>query len=795
MLWDRASAALLVGAVLSEMTGSSLVAQNPAPQPSAPGAAARVVTLEDLRPSEEALFQEAVALQAEKNAGRAIAVYFDLLRFYPSSPHREEVLHRTAECYRALGRFDEAVQTLEILRKDAPKSRWLGAADLLQGEMLAADQKWQESVPFLERASKAEKKEVAVRAAYVAVLAREHLGQLKDAGPVLKVLLGETDPKVNPYLDAARLKSGIVAAQEKKNAEAAAFFKQVLSSGDPALRAEAAVRAGNLAYETGDYPEAAAHFEIVRLMDAPKFWKELAHWGLIQAGFARKDYAGVVDTYQKVKPAFPEASRAQVLYLTAESMRLSGKPKDSLTLYDLVAKDFSDSDWAEKALWARVLVLRTLESDDALPETARYLAQYPGGPHSFMVRLMRAEGLYDKNDLKNAVSMLAGLAEDPGFVKLGKPVQSGLWFKLGTGRFKLKAYGGAATAFQQSITLDPKSAFVPSALWLQGQAQIEDKKPSEALKTWKKLVESAPSFSEREKVLWKTGLLAVSEKDFTYAETVLGQFLKEFPLSDYRAEAWYWRALVRQESGNVEGSAEAWRKARESDGTRYFGLATQQLIRIGLEKRDLKALAEEVERYDAWRLKNPKTPEVQLDVYEWMAQELGSKQDPKLKESALGYYRRILAASKDREQVRRVQIQQALVFGDLENWGAARDAWKTFQAGFPEQASQNQVLLHLAEACLGAAFFDETTALAEQLLRQNPEGDYNAKARLLLGEVAFAKGRYAEAGKFFSAVAVLIDDPVITPQALRRAEEAYRRAGDEKQADQFLLERQKRFPN
>lgn len=764
-------------------------------QPPSAEAETRVVTLDELRPSEESLFREAVALQGEKNAGRAIAVFFDLLRFYPESPHREEVLYRTAECYRALGRFDEAVQTLALLRKESPKSKWLGAADLLEGEMLAADQKWKEALPFLERAAKAGNRDVALRAAYVAVLAREHLGQLKEAGPVLKVLLEAGDRKTNPYLDFARLKSGIVSALEKKNAEAAAFFKQALSSDDTALRAEAAVRAGNLAYESGDFAEAAAHFELVRLMDAPKFWKELAHWGLIQAGFARKDYAGVVDIYQKVKPVFPEASRAQVLFLTAESMRLAGKEKESLALYDLVAKDFADSSWAESALWARILVLRTQNSDDALPETARYLAKYPDGPHGFLVRLMRAEGLYDKNDLKNAVPMLASLAAEPAFAQLGKAVQAGLWFKLGTGRFKLKAFAEAAAAFQQSLALDPKSPYAASALWLQGQAQLEGQKPAEALKTWKKLVETAPAFAEREKVLWKTGLLAVSEKDFAYADALLGQFLKEFPQSDFRAEAWYWRALTRQETGNSEGSAEAWKKARELDGARYFALATQQLIRLGLEKKDLKSLVDEVERYDTWRLRNPKTPEVQLEVYEWMAQELAAKTDAKLKESALPYYRKVLAAAKDREQIRRVQVQQALLLGELKNWGAAREAWKTFQASFPDQANQNQVLLRLAEACLGSAAYEETTALAEQLLRQNPEGDYNAKARLLLGEVAYAKGQYAEAGKFFSAVAVLIDDPAITPQALRRAEEAYRKAGDEKQADQFLLERQKRFPH
>jgi TolA-binding protein len=97
-------------------------------------------------------------------------------------------------------------------------------------------------------------------------------------------------------------------------------------------------------------------------------------------------------------------------------------------------------------------------------------------------------------------------------------------------------------------------------------------------------------------------------------------------------------------------------------------------------------------------------------------------------------------------------------------------------------------------AQIGAADFDAAKALAEQILRQNPEGEYNARGRLLLGEVEFGKHNYKEAAKLFSAVALLVQDPQLTPRALNRAEKAYRLAGEAKKADELLLRLKKEFP-
>ncbi|NJL19471.1 MAG: hypothetical protein HC901_04290 [Bdellovibrionaceae bacterium] len=63
-----------------------------------------------------------------------------------------------------------------------------------------------------------------------------------------------------------------------------------------------------------------------------------------------------------------------------------------------------------------------------------------------------------------------------------------------------------------------------------------------------------------------------------------------------------------------------------------------------------------------------------------------------------------------------------------------------------------------------------------------------------MADLAWEKRRYETAAKQYAAVALLIEDAQLTPLALWRAEQAYRKAGQEKEADQAMLRRGKQYP-
>ena len=90
---------------------------------------------------------------------------------------------------------------------------------------------------------------------------------------------------------------------------------------------------------------------------------------------------------------------------------------------------------------------------------------------------------------------------------------------------------------------------------------------------------------------------------------------------------------------------------------------------------------------------------------------------------------------------------------------------------------------------------DDAQKIAEEIMTLQPEGRVNAEARLLAGEVQLERGNFDDAGKAFKGVALLYDDPAITPRALDKAAVAYRQAGKAEEADRLSHELRERYPN
>jgi len=79
-------------------------------------------------------------------------------------------------------------------------------------------------------------------------------------------------------------------------------------------------------------------------------------------------------------------------------------------------------------------------------------------------------------------------------------------------------------------------------------------------------------------------------------------------------------------------------------------------------------------------------------------------------------------------------------------------------------------------------------------MRLQPEGRVNAEARLLAGEVQVERGNFEDAGKAFMGVALLYDDPTITPRALQKAAFAYEKAGKQAEAARATEQLRTKYP-
>ena len=104
-------------------------------------------------------------------------------------------------------------------------------------------------------------------------------------------------------------------------------------------------------------------------------------------------------------------------------------------------------------------------------------------------------------------------------------------------------------------------------------------------------------------------------------------------------------------------------------------------------------------------------------------------------------------------------------------------------------------MLALGATKIAAHKPDDAEKIAAEIMSLQMEGRVNAEARLLGGDVQFERQRFEDAGKAYAGVALLYDDPAITPRALVKAADAYRRAGKTEEADRVAKELRDRYPN
>jgi len=774
-----------------------------------PEEGARVVNIDDLRPPADQLMSEAIQLQEGKEPGRAAAVFADVLRYYPETDRKPEILFRLAECYRALGRFPESRQMLDLLRTEFKNSDWDLPGRLLAGELDATEENWKEAQEHFQAAARSDRKEVRIRALYMWTLTSLRLEDLESARPALEELASiETD---NPHRDLALLKlgqlkvsdlapvweKGTLKETDRKRIQASEdFFKRVLSfTPNPALRAEAAVRAGNLVYRAGQLDDAVAYYEMVRKLEAPDQWRELSHLGLVQSLFSKKDFEGVIRVFNEVKPAFPEGFRAQVLYMAAESYRAMEQWKEALRSFDLVLKEAKDGEaLARASLWARVMILQTIGEASVVDEAGQYLAKYPESEEALRARLIRADAFFRERKMKTAVPMYEDMLKSPKALReISDEVFRQVLFRCGVGYYSLEKFKESVPHFRDLLKdkeLSPEKR--SQSLWLLGQSLLAQGELKEAEAPLVELVETVPDFKDRQELLWKLSYLYGNLEMFGDMKTTLEKLNKEFHNDGRKGELYQWLAISSDKVGDKKDAFEFWGKARLIDEKEYFQRATRYRIAHALQQEDIEVLSAEVSLYDRWKQSHPQAPALSSEVYEWLGQRFA---DAGRSEEAEMAYRKVLATDPSSPQEKRTRLKLARLMSAGKKHGAAVREWEIFREKYPDDADRTEVLAPLAEAYLGSAEFDKAQSLAEQILRQNPEGENNAKGRILLADVAFDRGDYVEAGKLYRAVSVIAMDDTYVPLALSKAEKSFRRAGMESEADEMLLQLNKSFPD
>src|SRR6059058_881074 len=734
------------------------------------------------------------ALFTRKLYDLALPEYQKYLDDYSGRSGRANAYFSIGECCRNLNRPSSARTNFQKVLSDYNDSEFAGPAAYALAEMAFTQKDYAAALPLFHRsAAKSKESAVALSARYFEARCLEILGRKDEASDIYQEVAATGNP--NPYREDARLTAASILVGRGRKIDALNQYEALSNETQkPTLKAEAAVRAGMIALDLVQADKGKIDKAMVdrattllqkgrSLPESGKFGA-IAQVGLRRLQYQSGQYAQLLTDYKKEQEKLPEAAQAEVMLLAANSERQLDHADKAEELYRQIIAKYPDREEAKDAAYQRLINIYNSDPSTLLAEAEEFLKTNPTGERGDQVKLLKAEALYKQQNYTEAVPIYAELRAS----QLSPKLRAESAYKLGLCYVQTKNTSALVEAFTHYLQTFPDNPQVPAVLAQRALAYEQDKNYNAALSDLDIIITKYLSAREREAALQMKALILGQQENAKGMSDTFRQLLKEYPKSPVAAQAQYYIGKAAFEGKDYKTAMAALNAARQLNKEQFYNLATLRLILCQFYLKDRPALTKEVNNF----MINSPNVNPPPEVLEWLGIEYFNEKNYETAEKYLSALGKI-------DNRGSVKADFWFYLGDaatkLKNLPEAEDAFGKYLQTAKDPAGKAKVLLALGAVKIGAHKVDDAQKIAEEIMSLQPEGRVSAEARLLAGDVQLERGNFDDAGKAFMSVALLYDDPAITPRALEKAALAYQRAGRTDEADRLARQLRERYPN
>ena len=734
------------------------------------------------------------ALFSRKLYDLAVPEYEKFLGQYPGAPGRASAYFYLAECYRALNRSGAARTSFQSVLDNYGDSEFAGPASYGVAEILFTQKDYAGALTLFHRAAaKSKESALALSARYFEARCLENVDRKDEALNLYQQVAEVKNP--NPYREDARLAAGSIALARGRKADALRNYEALANETQkPALKAEATVRAGMVAVdlqqtEKGKFDKAMAEKALSLLQKGRSLpeagrWRAVAEVGLLRLQYQSGEYDKVLAEYKRGQAQIPEEVRAEMMLIVGNSQRQLGHTKEADGVYRQIIAKYPDREEAKDAQYQRLINFYNSNAPTLLTEVEEYLKSNPTPERADQAKLLKAEHFYKEQKFADAAPIYAELRAS----HLSPKLRAEAAYKLGWCFVQLKDGAQIVEAFSYFVQGFPDSPQMPSALTQRALAYQESKNYDQAVQDLNTLLAKFPAAKEREAALQQKALILGQQENSKGMSDAFRQLLKEFPKSSVAAQANYYIGKAAFEAKDYKGALAPLDAARQLNKEQYYSLATLRIVSAFFYLKDRPALTKEVDEF----LAANSSAKVPAEILEWLGVEYYNEKNY----AAAEKYFSLLGQS---ESLGNVKPDFWFYLADaetkLKNFAQAEIAYQKYLQVATDPAAKAKTLLALGATKIAAHKPDDAQKIAEEIMSLQPEGRVNAEARLLAGDVQVERQHFDEAGKAFMGVALLYDDPAITPRALQKAALAYEKAGMKEEADRVAKQLRDKYPD
>jgi TolA-binding protein len=720
--------------------------------------------------------------------------YEKYLGQFPGAPGRASAYFYLAECYRALNRSSAARTSFQSVLDNYGDSEFAGPASYGVAEILFNQKDFSGALSHFHRAAARSKEAaLALSARYFEARCLENVDRKDEAQNLYQQVAEAKNP--NPYRDDARLAAGNIALARGRKADAFKNYEALANETQkPALKAEATVRAGMVAVdlqqtEKGKTDKTMAEKALSLLQKGRSLpeagkWRAIAEVGLLRLQYQSGQYDKVLAEYKRGQNEIPEEVRAEMMIIVGNSHRQLGHAKEADEIYRQIIAKYPDKEEAKDAQYQRLINFYNANAASLLTEIDDYLNSNPAPERADQAKLLKAEYFYKEQKFADAAPLYAELRDS----HLSPKLRAEAAYKLGWCFVQLKDGPQVIEAFDYFVSNFSDSPQMPSVLTQRALAHQANKNYDAAIGDLNTLLTRYPAAREREAALQQKALILGQQENAKGMSDAFRQLLKEFPKSSVAAQANYYIGKAAFEAKDYKGSLAPLDAARQLNKEQYYNLASLRIVSAFFYLKDRAALTKEV---DGFLAGNPNA-RIPAEILEWLGLEYYNEKNY----AAAEKYLSLLGQS---EALGNVKPDFWFYLADaetkLKNVAQAESAYEKYLQVATDPAAKAKTLLALGATKISAHKPEEAQKIAEEIMRLQPEGRVNAEARLLAGDVQLERQNFDEAGKAFMGVALLYDDPAITPRALQKAAFAYQKAGKKEEADRVAKQLREKYPD
>jgi TolA-binding protein len=720
-------------------------------------------------------------LYSRKYFDLAAVEYEKYLTQFPDAAERATALFRMGESHRQNGDIAAAKNAYDTLLGSYSSGPFMGPASYRLAEIYYKEKDYALALPLFRRATVRLTEPAAVLSARF-FLARclENVRRPLEARSVYEDVVAAG--KDNPFREAALFSLCQLLADTNRREDAVKYFSLLAAeAGKPEVRAEAAVKGALMKIEIGRSQQAADDLRKALAMPGIGPWKELAQVGLVHTDYDAGRYQDVIDAFEKMKAGISADRSPELTVMAANACRQLGQHDKARALYDEIIKNHPDTIYAKESEYERLVSLYNANDPSVVQAADALLGHTGDGERRDKVTLLKAEALYKTQKFAEAAAVYSELTKS----RLTPALKADALFKLGWCYMQTGEWERASLVFSDFLRYNPTHKLIPTALAQRALAFQQLKKYTEAMADYGEIITRHPKSKERELALLQKALILGQQQDNRGMTATFRQLLAEYPKSPAAAQANYWIGWAAFESKDYKGAVASLSEARRLDTRQFFERATLRVMLAHYYLEEVAALDAEVDRYTTQGGQGTVPPE----ILRW----LGAQYFPMGDFAKVEKFTRLLVANKEAA----MPDDMLLLGRALEKQDKHEESIttiRTYLDATTKPSRRAEALLVMGRAQLGLGKFDDAQKSADEACSQQPEGKLNAEGRLLSGDIAVARGDSVGAAKIYMSVSVVFDDSEVTPRALDRAIDAYRRAGNADEAAKVLNTLRSRYP-